>query len=179
MWICGDRLGTQRALHVHGINKKFSWIRASNKYFPCIRARLEPCIEEWFIRKRVVLQGSRSGRSDRFVNQNQVSHSGREDTRSPLRNEASLDSHGLWALIINCNCKGSAHKSSHPVHNPLYSSRNPPIHDILVLEVLGFDRLDRIIRMKKLCHYTISHAAMNSWQLETTWSLHWSEDWIV
>jgi hypothetical protein len=42
------------------------------------------------IRKTVVGQGSRSRTSDRFVDQNQVSHSGREDTRSPVRNGASL-----------------------------------------------------------------------------------------
>jgi hypothetical protein len=39
-----------------------------------------------------------SWRSDRLVNQNQVSHSGREDTRSPVRNGASL----RQSLIVSC-----------------------------------------------------------------------------
>jgi hypothetical protein len=37
-------------------------------------------------------------RSDLFVNQNQVNHKSREDTRSPVRNEASP----RQALIVRC-----------------------------------------------------------------------------
>jgi hypothetical protein len=29
-----------------------------------------------------------------------------------------LDSHWLWAVIIDCNCKGSASKSNQPIENP-------------------------------------------------------------
>jgi hypothetical protein len=39
-----------------------------------------------------------SRRSDRFKNQNQVSHRSREDTRSPVRNGASL----RQPLTLNC-----------------------------------------------------------------------------
>jgi hypothetical protein len=39
-----------------------------------------------------------SGRSNRLVNQNQVSYSRREDTRSPIRNGASLRE----SLIVTC-----------------------------------------------------------------------------
>jgi hypothetical protein len=38
------------------------------------------------------------GRNDRFGNQNQVSHSRREDTRRPVRNGASL----RQSLIVSC-----------------------------------------------------------------------------
>jgi hypothetical protein len=38
----------------------------------------------------VLISGQRKLKKWPFVNQNQVSHSGREDTRSPVRNEASL-----------------------------------------------------------------------------------------
>jgi methionine aminopeptidase len=34
--IHGDRLDTERAFYVKGINKQFLWIRASNKHFPCL-----------------------------------------------------------------------------------------------------------------------------------------------
>jgi hypothetical protein len=50
------------------------------------------------IRKTAVIQGSRSRRSDRFVNQNQVSHGGREDTCSPVGNGAS----SKQSLAVNC-----------------------------------------------------------------------------
>jgi hypothetical protein len=38
MWIYGDRLATERAFHVNGIDKQFPWTHASNKYFPWIRS---------------------------------------------------------------------------------------------------------------------------------------------
>jgi hypothetical protein len=59
--------------------------RKQQKHFPWKRATpyKEPCREERFVRKTVV-QRSRSRRSD------QVSYSGREDTRSQVRNGASL-----------------------------------------------------------------------------------------
>jgi hypothetical protein len=50
------------------------------------------------IRKTAVVQGSSSRSSDRLVNQNQVSDSGSEDTRSPARNGASL----RQSLIVSC-----------------------------------------------------------------------------
>jgi hypothetical protein len=56
----------QQTISVDKRKQYFPWIRVSNKYFPWIRAK-EPCREEQFIRKTVVVQGSRSG-SDRFVN---------------------------------------------------------------------------------------------------------------
>jgi hypothetical protein len=68
-----------------------------------------------FRRKTVVVQGSRS-RSNWFVNQNQVSHSRREDTRSPVRNGASLKQ----SLFVRCyNCNRSAKYSNYPIQNPL------------------------------------------------------------
>jgi hypothetical protein len=47
-----------------------------------------------------------------------IRHSGREDTRSPVRNGASL----RQSLIVSCNgckCNRSARKSSHQIQNPL------------------------------------------------------------
>jgi hypothetical protein len=43
-------------------------------------------------------QGSRNRRHGRFVDRNQVSHSGREDTRSPIGNGASL----RQSSIVSC-----------------------------------------------------------------------------
>jgi hypothetical protein len=40
-----------------------------------------------------------------------IRHSGREDTRSPVRNGASL-SHCSWAVTIDCNCNRSDNKSN-------------------------------------------------------------------
>jgi hypothetical protein len=41
MLMHGDRLDTERAFHINGINKQFPRIRASKKHFPWIRARLQ------------------------------------------------------------------------------------------------------------------------------------------
>jgi hypothetical protein len=42
IWIRGDRLGTERAFHINGINKQFPWIRSNNKHFPWICASNKP-----------------------------------------------------------------------------------------------------------------------------------------
>jgi hypothetical protein len=72
-----------------------------------------------------------SWRSDRFVNENQVSDSGREDTCSPLRNGASL----RQSLIVSCcnwlELREIAKKKEASVSRNIqsrtryYSSRNP------------------------------------------------------
>jgi hypothetical protein len=61
-----------------------------NKSGTVIYIRFARSYKGEFIRKTVVVQGSHSNRSDRLVNLNQVSHNGREGTRSPERNGASV-----------------------------------------------------------------------------------------
>jgi hypothetical protein len=73
-----------------------------------------------------------SWRSDRFVNQNQVSHSGREHTRSKV----VLGSHWLWAVINDCNCKDGSNKCNHPIQNLLLLVTESRTWDILVSEVV-------------------------------------------
>jgi hypothetical protein len=65
-------------------------------------------------------------RSNRIVNQNQVSHSGREYTRSPVRNGASLRQS---LFVSGYNCNRSANKSNHRTQNPLFKSRKPRTRD--------------------------------------------------
>jgi hypothetical protein len=82
-------------------------------------------VQLWSVRQPAE-NGSRG--SDRFVNQNQVSHRGREDTRSAVRNTASL-SHWFWVVIVDCYCNRSAYKSNHPFQNPLLLVTEPlPSH---------------------------------------------------
>jgi hypothetical protein len=102
-----DQFSTRRVSLTTGRQQTFSMVTA--------RLFKEPCREEWFSRRTVIVQGSRSRRSDQFVNQDQISNSRREDTHSPVRIGASLRQSLIGAVMIYCNCK--------EVSNPFIQSR--------------------------------------------------------
>jgi hypothetical protein len=113
MRIHGDRLGTERAFHVNGINKQFPRVRASNKHFPWIRARLWKweCREDWFSRDSFLREFSHSAFVTELsaqlwsvnqrtteaeeVNQNQVSDAEKKTLVVQQGMERVLGSHGL------------------------------------------------------------------------------------
>jgi hypothetical protein len=45
--------------------------------------------------------------------------------------ERGLESIGLWAVMIGCNCNRSASKSNYPIQSPLLFFTEPRTHDIV------------------------------------------------
>jgi hypothetical protein len=59
------------------------------------------------------------------IYKSELSHSGREDTHSPVRNGASLEQ-SLWVVIIDFNFNRSANRYNHPIQNPLLFATGTP-----------------------------------------------------
>jgi hypothetical protein len=79
MRIREERLDTERASRINGINKSFhEYEQTTNIFHKDRKLYKRPC---------------------KYVKENQVCHSGREDTPSPIRNGANL----RQLLILSCS----------------------------------------------------------------------------
>jgi hypothetical protein len=86
--------------------------QATDIFHGYARLYKELCRKEYFSHRTVIIQGSRS-RSDQLINQYQVEE---KTLVVQYGMEQVLDSHRLWAVITDCNCKGN-------VINPIIQPR--------------------------------------------------------